>query len=276
MEIIKSSGEHVIFNPNKIRKSLRRAGARPDVVEKVIGAILPTMHDGMTTRQVFRLVRRELRKVSRRVAHRYNLRDALLKLGPAGFKFEKYVASILTAYQYETELPENEMAGLCVNHEIDVIARKNGRTVMIEAKFRNKFGDTVNLKDTMATWAGFLDMVEGSKTGKCPKFDEVWIVTNGRFSERALQFGTCRGMHLVGWGAEEHSLPRLVDHAALYPITVIDDLHQWEMDSFSENNLMLCREIAGQDPAKLAGQVRIDGDRAQKIVNACQEVVAAD
>jgi hypothetical protein len=276
MDIIKSNGERVIFNPNKIRKTLRRAGARTETVEKVIEAVTPLVSDGMTTKQVFRVVRRELRKVSRRVANRYNLRNALLKLGPAGFKFEKYVASILTAYQYQTELPTDELPGLCVRHEIDVIARKNGRTVMIEAKFRNRFGDTVNLKDTMATWSSFLDMVEGSKMGKCPKFDEIWIVTNGRFSERALQFGTCRGMHLVGWGAEEHSLPRLVDHAALYPITVLDDLRQWELDGFSENNLMLCREIAGSDPAKLANKAKIDGDRAKKIVDACQDVISIE
>ncbi len=273
MQIVKSDGRRVEFNPDKIRKTLRRAGAKPDLIESVIADVMPQVHDGLTTKALYRIVRHELRRTNRRVAGRYNLRNALLKLGPAGFKFEKYVASILAAYEYEVQVPETEFAGLCVDHEIDVIAKREGRTAMIEAKFRNKFGDSVNLKDTMATWSAYGDLVEGARMGKCPKFDEVWIVTNGRFSERALQFGVCRGIHMVGWGAEEHSLARLVDHATLYPITVLDDLHQWELESLSNNNLMLCREIADRDPAQLAKQVRITDDRAEKIVNACREVI---
>lgn len=276
MEILKSDGKRVEYEPEKIRRTLLRAGAKPDLAEHILENVGRQMRDGMSTRALYAVVRREIKKASRRLASRYNLRDALLKLGPAGFKFEKYVASILNAYQYETETPEDEFAGLCVRHEVDVVARKNGRTIMIEAKFRNKFGDSVNLKDTMATWAAFVDFVEGAKTGKCPKFDEVWVVSNGRFSERALQFGVCRGIRMVGWGAEEHSLPRLVDHATLYPITVLDDIRAEEMDAFAENNLMLCREIANREPDSLARQVKVSGDRAAKIINACQDVVGVD
>jgi len=274
MEIVKSSGDRVAFNPDKIRQTLRRAGAKPDLIEQVLADVIKRISDGMTTKQVFNVVRKELRRSNRAIASRYNLRSALLKLGPAGFKFEKYVASILAAYQYQTELPEKELSGLCVDHEVDVIARKNDRIVMIEAKFRNRFGDSVNLKDTMATWSSYQDLVEGSKTGKCPAFNELWIVTNGRFSERALQFGACRGIHLVGWSAGEYSLARMVDHATLYPITILDDLHQWEMDGFAENNLMLCREIADTDPDKIARRTKIDEDRAGKIVKACRAVIA--
>jgi len=274
MDIIKSNGERVKFDPEKIRLTLHRAGAKRELIEQVLDRVGKRLKDGMTTKQVFGIVRKELHKSNKRIAHRYNLRGALLKLGPAGFKFEKYVASVLSAYQYQTELPEKELAGLCVDHEVDVIARKNGRLIMIEAKFRNRFGDSVKLKDTMATWSSFQDLVEGSKSGKCPKFNELWIVTNGRFSERALQFGVCRGIHMVGWGGGEHSLARLVDHATLYPITVLEDLHQWEMDGFAANNLMLCREIADSEPRKLARRTRIDGDRAGRIINACREVIA--
>ncbi len=273
MEILKSDGKRVEYEPNKIRRTLLRAGAKPELIERILESVNRQIRDGMSTRALYSIVRRELKRASRCLASRYNLRDALLKLGPAGFRFEKYVASILGAYQYETATPEDEFAGLCVRHEVDVVAKKNGRTIMIEAKFRNKFGESVNLKDTMATWAAFVDFVEGAKTGKCPHFDEVWIVSNGRFSERALQFGVCRGIRMVGWGAEEHSLPRLVDHATLYPITVIDDIRSDELDAFAENNLMLCREIAERDPTSLGRQMKISGERAAKIISACQDVI---
>ena len=132
-----------------------------------------------------------------------------------------------------------------------------------------------NFEKLGATRLHVVDL-DGAKTGKSPKFDDVWIVTNGRFSERALQFGVCRGMHLVGWGAEEHSLARLVDHATLYPITIVDDLRSWELENFSKKSLMLCREIAGRDPQELADEAKIDGDRAKKIINSCRDVIALD
>ncbi|MBN1585450.1 restriction endonuclease [Candidatus Uhrbacteria bacterium] len=274
MEIIKSTGQRVEYDREKIRQTLRHAGASDRTIRQVLPRVEEKITDGMTTRRIYSILRREIRKSNPALAHRYNLRNALLKLGPAGFQFEKYVASILKAYQYETEIPDRELLGLCVRHEIDVIAKREGKTVMIEAKFRNQFGLTVSLKDVMATWAAFEDLVDGSKTGKCPRFDELWVVTNGRFSERAYQFGVCRGIRMVGWGSEEHSLARMVDHTALYPITVIDGLRQWELERLFKNDLTLCREVAGRNPADLARQLDIPKERVQKIILSCQEVIS--
>jgi hypothetical protein len=275
MEIVKSTGQRVEYDRGKIVETLRHAGANQETIDRIIPKVEAKFQDGMTTRRVYSLLRKEIRKASRGLAHRYNLRNALLKLGPAGFKFEKYVASILAAYQYEVEIPDQDLFGICVRHEVDVIATKDGQTAMIEAKFRNKFGLTVSLKDTMATYAAYQDLVEGGETGKGRHLDELWIVTNGRLSERAHQFGVCRGIRMVAWGSEEHSLARMVDHTTLYPITVIDDLRQWELDRFAENNLMLCREVAGRDPQGLARQLKLDRNRAAKIVQACQEVISS-
>ncbi len=274
MKIRKVSGESVEFRPAKVRETLKRIGAKPETVDHVIANVTRAITEGMTTRDVFAIVRRELKKEDRCLAHRYNLRKGLLKLGPAGFKFEKYVAAILQAYEYETSLPQDELAGLCVRHEVDVIAKSPSRVIMIEAKFRNRFDDTVTLKDAMATWARLIDLREGSKAGKkTPYFDEAWIVTNGRFSDRAQQFGVCKGMQLIGWSTEEASLARMVDHAALYPITVIDDVRQWELDGLEKKGYVLCREIAEKKPDALAKQTGMAPDRAAKIVADCKEIV---
>ncbi|MEY4744211.1 MAG: hypothetical protein RL272_156, partial [Candidatus Parcubacteria bacterium] len=274
MMIIKADGERVQFRPDKIVETLRRIGAKDELVNHVVQKVTAGVKDGMTTKEVYAIVRKELHKENRCIAHRYNLRSGLLRLGPAGFKFEKYVASILQAYDYKTELPDKELPGLCVMHEVDVVARTPSRTIMIEAKFRNRFDDTVNLKDTMATWARLIDLREGSKAGKnCPFFDEAWIVTNGRFSDRAHQFGVCKGIQMIGWSQTEQSLARMVDHAALYPITVIDSLHQWELEKFSEKNIMLCRELTSKRPAPLAQGTGIPLNRMKSIIDTCKEIV---
>lgn len=273
VQIIKSTGAVVEFNPDKIRATLRRAGTKAETIEKVLAAVETQLRDGMSTRELFGILKHELRRADHPAAQRYNLRSGLLRLGPAGFRFEQYVAAVLAAYQYETEIPAEELSGLCVNHEIDVIAKKDGRAVMIEAKFRNHFGDVVNLKDTMATWARWVDLVDGSKAGKCPPFDEAWIVTNGRFTDRAQQFGVCKGMHLIGWSSTEHSFARLVDHANLYPVTVLDYLRNYEIERLSQHNLMLCSDIARRNPEEIAAQLGMEPVRLARIVGDCREII---
>ncbi len=273
MKIIKSSGERVDYDPQKIRETLLRTGADEKLVDRVVDRVSKRVTRDMATKRLFSIVRRELRRENRSLAQRYNLRNALIKLGPAGFKFEKYVSSILNAYDYAANVPDKDLVGLCVNHEVDVIAEKDGRRIMIEAKFRNRFGDKVRLKDTMATWSRYVDLLDGSRqNGSCPHLDEVWIVTNGSFSDRSLQFGICKGIDMVGWSTKEHSLATLVDHASLYPITVIDGLRQWELDKFADIGLMLCREVATKDAGRLSGRTGIPRDRMKRIIEQCRQV----
>ncbi|HCC21985.1 hypothetical protein A2480_02420 [Candidatus Uhrbacteria bacterium RIFOXYC2_FULL_47_19] len=273
MLIKKSNGELVTFDPNKIRATIKRAGANNELADRVLQRIQAKVRNGMATKRLFAIVRKELRRESRHLAQRYNLRTALLRLGPAGFKFEKYVASILNAYDYTALVPEQEYIGLCVKHEVDVVATKGGHSLVIEAKFRNRFADTVTLRDTLATWARYNDLRDGAETNRsCPLFDEIWIVTNGTFSDRAMQFGLCRGINMVGWRMGQ-SLAEMVDHTALYPITVIDNLRQWELERFAKNDLLLCREVVIEDPDRLSDRLQLPRSRTKQIWKECQAVV---
>lgn len=274
MKVRKGSGKLVAFNPNKVRASLRRTGASPQLIDEVMAEVEPKVKDGMSTGQIYAMVHKVLKKKNTCVACRYNLRDALFKLGPAGFKFEHYVASILNAYGYHAEVPENELPGVCVDHEVDVIAEKDKRRIMIEAKFRNDPTHYVNLKDTMATWSRFLDLVDAARVKKGADFDEVWIVTNARFSDRSRAFGVCKGMRLIGWNyPKEHSLEQMVDHNLLYPLTVIDGLTQSELDRLSKKGWMLCKEVADRDGQYMTSQTGIPQERMEEIKAICKEVI---
>jgi hypothetical protein len=273
MEVVKSTGERVRFEPGKIRGSLLRAGATKAVADRVANAVTERVTDGMPTRRITALVRQQLQREHRALMYRYTLREALLKLGPAGFSFEKYVASILQAHGYRTTMPE-ELPGKCVRHEVDVVAEKDGRRIMIEAKFRNDFEYFVRLKDVMATWARFIDLNEGP-LGRAKPFDEVWVVTNGRISTRSQAFGACRGVRLLGWNyPADKSFAAFVDHAALYPVTVLRDLTPGEIARFSDKGIMLCREAASHNPKRLSKRVGMSQRRAEEIVGICRQVVA--
>jgi len=267
-------GESEIFNPEKLRGSLRRAGVQEALIDRVTHAVTERIRNGTTTERIAALVREQLKRESTASMYRYTLHDALLKLGPAGFKFEKYVGSIMEAYGYQVEYPP-ELHGACVDHEVDILARKDGRTVMIEAKFRNDFQYFVRLKDTMATWSRFQDLNEGAAAGRCPHFDEVWIVTNGRISSRSEKFGSCKGIRMLGWNYPKgSSFASYVDHTALYPVTVLHELSSRELERLSDRGLMLCRQLAGMTPKRLSHSVKIPSGRASRIVEACKTVAA--
>lgn len=273
MQIVKSTGERVRYEPGKIRHSLRRAGADSDVADRVVNAVTERVTDGMSTRAISRLVARQLKREHAALAYRYTLRDALLKLGPAGFLFERYVASIFQAYGYRTSMPE-ELPGLCVDHEIDVVAEKEGARVMIEAKFRNDFDYFVKLKDTMAAWARFVDMNEGAAARGKRGYDQLWIVTNGKISTRSQKFGACRGIRLLGWNyPAERSFASYVDHVSLYPVTVLHELKGEEIGRFADRGLLLCREVAAHSPKRLAERVRMAQGRAEAVVRACRQII---
>jgi len=271
--IRKNNGKLVPFDEQRIHQSLKRAGISPSQAKSIVTKVKKILRPKITTDEIYSKVHEELKKIAPEAGARYTLKTAVAKLGPAGFNFEKYVASILSAYGYKTELPY-ELQGACVTHEVDVIAEKEGRRIFIEAKFRNNFQDVVNIKDTMSTWARFLDLVEGAKLGLCPHFDEAWIVTNGRFTKHSLNYGHCKNMHLIGWNhPKERSFASMVDLSTLYPITVIEDLTDKELQAFISKELSLCREITELDIAKLAKKTGLSKKRLGELQKQCKLII---
>jgi hypothetical protein len=276
IQIKKANQQTVPFDPDKVLTSIQRTGADKKTAEAVLQKVEAQLKPLMTTKKIYDIVRKELSQHKPWAAARYNLRQAIIKLGPAGYNFEKYVAAVLAAYGYKTETPETYQ-GACVEHEIDVTAEKDGRIAFIEAKFRRDYSGSVNIKDTMATWARFLDLVDGSKVNLCPHFDEVWIVTNARFTDQSLKFGHCKNMKLIGWShPTEQSFSHMVDLDALYPLTIMDTLTQSELSTFAKNDLMLCREITDIQIQALSNQTGITEERLEEILIDCRSIITGD
>ncbi len=89
MKIVKHSGDVVDYDPNKLRNSLVKSGANSTVVDDILDRIEKEIYEGMPTKQIYKLAFGYLKKASNSHAARYNLRQALQLLGPAGFSFEK-------------------------------------------------------------------------------------------------------------------------------------------------------------------------------------------
>ncbi len=243
INIIKSGGEKEPFNPEKIKATCLRVGTTPEAAEKIVAEVAAKARDGMTTREIYGLVFEMLKQVSPGLASRYSLREAMFRLGPAGFNFEFYISEVLKAYGYQTQLPEM-LKGACIQHEVDVIAEKENRRFMIECKWRKSVDIFVTAKDVLATWARFLDLVDGAAIKVCPDFDELWVITNSRFSHDAAQYAQCKNIALLSWNyPPDRSLPAWIDAKGLYPITALFQLGSELVPKFAEARIMLVRDL---------------------------------
>jgi ATP cone domain/Restriction endonuclease/RecX family len=240
IQIIKASGEKVSFSPQKIRRSLKRAGANENIIEEVLRDIQNQLYDGITTKKIYQLAFKILRKKHTTAASKYKLKKAIMELGPSGYPFEKYMSEI---FQSQGHSVQNNliMKGRCVNHEVDILAEKNDLQKVIECKYHNLQGTICDVKIPLYVHSRFRDIEKNNLDGKR---QEGWVVTNTRFSGDAIQYGICAGLNLLGWDYPEgKGLRETIDEGGLYPITCLTTLLQKEKEKLMEHGLVLCREI---------------------------------
>jgi len=244
MFVVKASGEFEKFDSNKIKRTCMRAGCTEDLAAKIAREVEKKSYDGISTREVLRITISLLRKWKHpTVAARYDLKGAIFRLGPAGFVFEELVGEILKEYGYYTKV-HSILKGMCVSHEIDVIATKDNNNYMIECKYHNIPGIYTGLREALYTYARFLDLKDGFKMGSARDFKQPWLVCNTKFSEDAIQYASCKGMKMIGWNyPENQGLQYLIESKKLYPVTMLIDLDSDSLDKLAVANLILALDL---------------------------------
>jgi hypothetical protein len=219
--VIKEDGSREKFRPAKVRRALRRSGMDSKEVDKALEMLYPQLEEGMTTKKIYALVFRIIRELRPEVGHRYNLKRALLLLGPAGYFFEDYVGKLFAALEYQIAVRQVPM-GKCITHEVDVIAWKGREKLMVECKFRNQPGDRCRIQTALYIYARFLDLRNGARIYSKNPFTNACLVTNAKFSGDAIAYSECMGMRLIGWKYPlKGSLEVLIDKTRCYPVSVI-------------------------------------------------------
>jgi len=245
MRIVKSSGDVVVFDQMKLKRSLLNSGASNAIVDDVMRRIDKDLYEGISTKQIYKMAFSLLKKASNSNAARYNLKEAIQLLGPAGFFFEKYIARIFASENYETKT-NLTLQGKCVSHEIDVVARKNEIITMVECKFHVGKAAVTDVKVPMYILSRFNDLKDrhfdifSSKD----KISTCWIVTSSRFSSDAIDFALCSGLNLLGWDyPKNNNLKTKNDSNYLYPITCLTTLSIAEKDKLMVLDLLLVKEL---------------------------------
>jgi hypothetical protein len=264
--ITKASGEKVPFSAEKLRQSLRRAGAGEEAMDSIVKEIEQRLYPGITTREIYRKAFSMLRKVSAHLAAKYKLKKALQELGPSGYPFEKFVGEILKHEGYRAQVGQI-VQGHCVQHEVDVVAQKDDRHFMVECKFHSDQGRKCDVKIPLYIHSRFLDVEKAwqQRPGHDHKFHQGWVVTNTRFTTDAIQYGTCAGLNLISWDyPKKGSLRERIDRSGLHPLTCLTTLTKKEKQLLLDLGIVLCKELCQQE--QLLKEVGVLPTRAQKVM----------
>ncbi|WP_338647413.1 ATP cone domain-containing protein [Flavobacterium sp. KS-LB2] len=245
MKITKHSGDIVEFNPDKLKNSLLKSGASAIVVDNILHEIKKQMYEGIATKHIYKMAFSLLKKTANSHAARYNLREAIRLLGPAGFFFEKYIARLFASEQYQT-ITNMTLQGKCVLHEIDVLIKKNECISMVECKYHLGRDAASDVKVPMYILSRFNDLKERHHTifDKRDSISKCWIVTNNRFTTDAVDFSNCSGLSLLSWNYPEgNNLKTKNDTYYLYPVTCLTTLSIAEKDKLLILDVILVKEI---------------------------------
>jgi hypothetical protein len=245
VSVVKRNGERVLFNLEKLKQALHSAGAEPEEQKRIAEYVVQKLYDGIPTGKIYKMAFDLLKKESHKMAARYKLKTAIMELGPTGFPFEKFVGKVLESMGYSVETGVI-VQGKCVQHEVDVVARKPGEMLMIECKFHNDSLKKSSVQVPLYIHSRFLDVKAAweQKYGKDIRY-QGGVVTNTRFSDDAVQYGTCAGLMVISWDyPAETGLKFWIDKTKLYPLTSMISLTKAQKQWLLGKGIVLCSELA--------------------------------
>lgn len=272
-ELIKTTGDIEEFSLEKLQQSIERAGIDAQKAQEIAEDIF-AQPNIKTTVDVHAAAYEKLKENYRPVAARYNLKRALMALGPSGFPFEQFFARLLEANGYTTST-NRTLRGMCVEHEIDVMAYKDHRHFIFECKFHNHLGYKSDVQTVLYMKARFDDIKarwSSIHEGRDEHLHKLWIVTNTQFTTQAEEYAACVDIALMSWRHPKGgSLAELIDKSGLHPVTAITKLNHRQKEYLVNHGVVLCREVEErQDVLQRAG---IHGNKLAQIIAEARAII---
>ena len=244
MQIVKADGNSEEFKSQKLISSLRKAGAKPSEVNRIVTIVESSLKEGMKTQTIYQKAFQLLRESEDIVAAKYSLRRAVFGLGPTGFPFEDFLGKVFEAEGYKTKR-RLLLKGNCAIHEVDLAAYSPSHSFIAEAKFHMHPGIKSDLQVAMYSYARFLDLKSARIcTDDSCGIISLSVITNTKFTSAAIQYGTCTGIDLLSWDYPKHnSLHDKIERFGVYPITVLTRLSANQKQLLLQDGIILCSEI---------------------------------
>lgn len=265
MKVTKASGFQERFRPRKIYDSIIDAGGSKDIAKEASKMVQKKFHENITTKEILEIILNVLKK-EKGVFERYDLKRAIMSLGPSGFPFEQFFSDLLTHYGYKTKV-DNFLKGKRIIHEVDIVAEneKLKKTYMIECKYHNESGTITKLHPALYTYARFLDLQK--------KFDMPWLVTNTKCSRDAVEYSKGVGLKITSWNyPKTKSLKKLIVQKKLYPITILKAVNEKTKEKLFSLKIVLAKKLLDYSISHLSKEMDLDENEIRKILDEVREV----
>ncbi|MDP2951248.1 MAG: restriction endonuclease, partial [bacterium] len=234
--VVNQQGQREPFSFQKVLQSAKRVGATQRMAQEIAQKIEKEVFEGMKTSAIFEKIKVFLIKEMPSASLKFSLKDAMRKLGPTGFPFEKFIGKVLEKNGYKVKLNQI-VKGKCLEYEIDCLTEKGGETYLVECKYRNLASDIVDTQNVAVLYAKFLDITQKRKA-------KPLLVTNAKFTTRAIKYAKCVGVELLGWQYPQNmGLERVIDKDKLYPITILPSLNKNLLFALNQADIVLVSEL---------------------------------
>jgi len=250
-------------------------GASREIADEVSGKVEKQLYDGIPTSKILQMTFRLLRNYKPAVKHLLDLRRGL-SLMDSKPEFEVFVQVLLANSGFEVS-PNRILAGKCVEHEVDAIAKKSGLTYFVEAKHHVNYHTPTGLDESRIARAILEDVTEGFQSGSCNlKIDRAMIVTNTRYSEHARRYGKCRDILQIGWNSPTNlSLQNMIEKNSLYPMSCLRGLKHTTKTKLVNRGIVLMKQVLEENPSTLAIKTRIPKETIKQVIAKAEAIMTA-
>lgn len=239
--ITNAQGEKEPFSHDKVYTSAKRVGASDFQARTIAATIEKEIYPGIKTWDIFAKVKDLLAKENQKAALRFSLKEAMRRLGPTGYSFEKYIGEIFSIIGYNVKLNQF-IRGHCVTYEIDFLAEKENFTYVGECKYHKLPEGKVDLQVALANCARFHDIKKAGTFGR--RAVKSILITNTKFTTEAIKYSECKDIDLLGWRyPNEQGLEYLIESRNLYPLTILPSYKGRLEEIFTGEGKMLVKDI---------------------------------
>ncbi len=265
--IIKSDGSKEPYDEEKIKSSIIKAGSSPDIAAETVKIINKKVKDNMSTDEIYNKALNSLRVLEPGIALKYSLKKAIMDMGPEGFAFEKYIAKILKEYGYSAEVGQF-IRGYCVEHEVDVVAKREGKIYLIECKYHNSPGIKSDVKTALYIHSRFLDIEKAREEKNSNDHLAAWLVTNTKCTSDAIKYANCVGLKILAWHYPEvENLQYFIETKKLYPISILSTINKKQKEILFDSGIILIKELERYGKDNLARVMHMNHWQASRIIS---------
>jgi hypothetical protein len=164
--------------------------------------------------------------------------------------------------------------GKCVQHEVDVIARKPGEMIMVECKFHMDSFTKSGVQVPLYIHSRYLDVKAAweNQYGKDLRY-RGGVVCNTRFSEDALQYAKCAGLVLISWDYPlDTGLKYWIDKTGLYPVTSLISIAKKDKQKLLEKGIVLCSQL--EENQQVLREMGLTENQIKKIIREAGNLIS--